>query len=124
MAVSYTFHRARIVWLPLGRPDSVCVTVGGGVAPLSFTVLKSRPSTKYSQLDVRWKAVSVHWNVCVLPMLVRGQASEPLSRVVKRLPPEQSIDPFGASTLCGSHSTPLQDQLTVRLAQWSCRLGG
>src|SRR5687767_3152067 len=104
MGVSPMFQRERIRCRPLGRPLSVCEVVCAGWELLPLNVCTNLPSTKYSQLVVRWHAVQNHRNVAVLPILVTGQPRSSL-RIENELPPLHCIEPLGASTLCGSYCT-------------------
>ncbi|CPU66079.1 Uncharacterised protein [Mycobacteroides abscessus] len=76
-----TFQRARIVWLPSGRPLRVCEMFLGGWTPPPSNVAKSWPSTKYSHTLVAWFAVRFHWNVTSRPVVVRGQGLLASSRI-------------------------------------------
>src|SRR5438445_12241090 len=97
------FQTERILWRPLGSPVIVWVTVDGGGELLPLTVWCSLPSTKYSQSVVRCSAVNFQVKFAVLLICWTTHGMLSLSRTVKRLPPLQFSDPFGASTLCGSY---------------------
>src|SRR5215208_205876 len=92
-----------MVWRPLGKPLSVCEKLYGGMVLRWSNVLNRRPSTKYCHVLVRCAAVSFHLSATVLPTLVTGHDRQLSSRMRNEPPPLHSSEPFGASTLCGSH---------------------
>src|SRR3954451_12862929 len=98
------FHRARIVCLPVKLPMlTVCCLVAPGWAPPSLKDASRVPPMKYSQVAVECRAVMTHLKVTVLPTPAYGQGLLlSLSTAKRDPPPLQSVEPLGASTLCGS----------------------
>src|SRR3954452_20514008 len=119
------FHRARTVCRPVKLPMlTVCCLVAPGWAPPSLKEASSVPPMKYSQVAVECRAVRTQLKVTVRPTVAYGQGLLlSLSTAKREPPPLQSVEPLGASALCGSEMMSPQPA-TAPLAQLACRLGG
>src|SRR5690349_4534328 len=119
------FHTARTVCRPVKPPKlTAWETVAPGCLPPSLNSAILVLPMKYCQVLVACRAVNVQLNVVALPTAVAGQFRLLSSRTANRaLPPLQSFDPLGASTLCGSYWRSPQLATTPR-AQSACLLGG
>src|SRR3954447_9094612 len=98
------FHRARMVCRPVQLPMlTVCCLVAPGCAPPSLKDASRVPPMKYSHVAVECRAVMTQLKVTVLPREATGHALLLSLSTAKRLPPPlHCVEPFGASTLCGS----------------------
>src|SRR5690349_7955096 len=98
------FHRASTVCRPV-KPfmPTVCDLFAPGCAPRSSKDASSVLPMKYSQVAVECRAVSTQLKVTDCPTVAAGQLLLLSLSTVNRLPPPlHCLEPFGASTLCGS----------------------
>src|SRR4051812_43602643 len=97
------FHRASTVCRPVKLPMlTVCCLVAPGCAPPSLKDASSVLPMKYSQVAVECRAVITQLKVTVRLTEATGQALLLSFSTANRLPPPlHSVEPLGASTLCG-----------------------
>src|SRR6185503_10627733 len=119
------FQTANTVRFPGNRLRSTeCVTTEAGCAPPSSKEATLFPSTKYSQVDVRCRAVNTQLKLTVEPTVLAGQFRDSSASTENwASPPSQDLSRFGPSTLCGSNWIGPQPA-TVPAAHSACRLGG
>ena len=123
--MSAMFHTASTVRLPGNWLRSTeCVTTDAGCAPPSSNVATFFPPTKYSQVDVRCRAVNTQLKLTVDPTVLAGHFRDSSASTENcASPPSHDRNPFGPSTLCGSNWIGPQFA-TVPEAHSAWRLGG